>query len=206
MLHVVTLLWDANDQSLAFSRCYDETWVERLYRGFKRNLSQPFRFVCFTDRPRRFKEPIGQEPLGTDKPSYANCIEPYRLGVPMILVGLDTIVTGNCDRLGDYCLREKTIALPLNPKKPTVSCNGVALVPAGNRATFDEWRGENDMEWVIGRKHAVIDELFPGQVRSYKGHVVRSGLGDARIVYFHGVPKMHDLTHLSWVRDHWVAA
>lgn len=204
MLHVVTCLWDANADSLSFSRCYDESWVEKLYRGFARNLRQHFRFVCFVDRPRAFKEPaVVQERLSTDRPTYSNFTEPYRLNEPMILVGLDTIVTGNCDQLADYCTCDKIIALPRNPKKPEVSCNGVALVPAGNRATFDEWRGENDMDWVIGRPHAIIDDLFPGQVRSYKVQVRRDGLGDARIVYFHGDPKMPALPKNDPVLGHW---
>jgi hypothetical protein len=57
MLHVVTLLWDANLHSQVFSRDYDESWVEKLYRGFARNLSEPFRFVVFTDRERTFRAP-----------------------------------------------------------------------------------------------------------------------------------------------------
>ena len=50
MLIVASLLWDANTQSLPFSSMYDESWVLKLHGGFKRNLTQPFRFVLFTDR------------------------------------------------------------------------------------------------------------------------------------------------------------
>ena len=44
MLTVVAPLWDANEKSLSFSRCYDESWVEKLYAGFCRHLTRPFRF------------------------------------------------------------------------------------------------------------------------------------------------------------------
>lgn len=203
MLIVATCLWTANGAEQEFSRGYDESWAEKLCRGFRRNLTVPHRFVCFVDRPRSFSEDIEQEPLSTSTPTYANFTEPYKLNEAMILVGLDTVVTGNCDRLAEYCLTEKMIALPLNPKKPTVSCNGVALVPAGNRATFDEWRGENDMDWVINRPHKIIDELFPGWVRSYKGHILKRGLRDARIVYFHGNPKPDAIKDHS-VKRHWI--
>jgi hypothetical protein len=50
--------------------------------------------------------------------------------------------------------------------------------------------------------HVFIDDLFPGQVVSFKGHVVRNGLGDARIVYMHGVPKAHEIK-ADWIDTHW---
>jgi hypothetical protein len=204
-LVVCTLFWEANRHSKSFSSMYDQTWVEKLYRGFARHLTHPFEFICFTDRHRDYEEPIAQEPLTNHVPSYADCIEPYRLGRPMILVGLDTVITGNIDHLAEYCLTEHRIAVPLDPYKPEQVCNGVALVPAGNSHVFDRWQGENDMEWIRRQDPAVIDTLFPGQVLSYKGHVKPDGLGDARIVYFHGPEKMHEppVRDLDWVRTNW---
>lgn len=139
-----------------------------------------------------------------DQPSYADCIEPYGMNVPMILVGLDTVITGPINHLAEYCLTADRIALPRDPNRPEICCNGVALVPAGQKAVFDEWSGENDMAWLRARHHAFIDDLFPGQVVSYKGHVKKNGLGDARIVYFHGQEKPHELTDQPWIREHWL--
>lgn len=204
MLTVATLLWDPNAHSMPFSRCYDESWVEKLYRGFARNLTRPFRFVCFTDRPRSFVVPaIAQEPLLSGEPTYGTCIEPYRLGVPMILAGLDTIVTGNVDDLAAYCEAAPLIALPRDPFMPSRACNGVALVPGEQGHVYEDWRGENDMEWMRVQPHAFIDDLFPGEVVSYKGTARQSGLGGARIVYFHGAEKPHELAGVDWVREHW---
>lgn len=205
MLTVATLLWDANRNSLPFSRMYDESWVEKLYRGFARNLTVPFRFVSFVDRRREFAEPIEQEVMSTSNPGYGDCIEPYRLGEPMILCGLDTVVTGNCDHLAEYCLTAEVIALPRDPYRKSRACNGVALVPGGNAHVWNEWRGENDMEWMRKQSHVFLDDLYPGQIVSYKGHVERHrGLGDARIVYFHGERKPHQLPHVGWISKHWV--
>lgn len=203
MLHVVTLFWDANAKSESFSTCYDVSWVEKLHAGFRRNLSGPFRFVCFTDRPREFSAGIDQEQLSTSEPSYSNCIEPYRLNEPMILVGLDTVVTGNIDHIAEYALTADKIALPRDPFSPDRACNGVGLVPAGHRHVFDDWRGENDMDWMRAQPHAFIDDLFPGKVVSFKGHVRAKGIGDARIVYFHGAQKPHELVNVPWVAEHW---
>lgn len=207
LINIVTLLWDANDQSLPFSRCYDEQWVERLYDGFARNLTRPFRFVLFTDRPREIKRDLVQVFLETKDPSYAACIEPYRLGEPMVLVGLDTVVTGNIDHLADYCMTASTIALPADPFCPGRACNGVALVPPGRQSVFEAWRGENDMDWMRAQPHKLLDLLFPGDVVSYKGTARHYGLRDARIVYFHGAEKPHELVNtVPWIRQHWLGA
>lgn len=202
MLTVATLLWRANRTSLSFSTMYDETWVEKLFRGFARNLMQPFRFVCYTDRERAFAEPIEQRQIRSAEPSYADCVQPFELNEPMILCGLDTIVTGNIDHLAAYCFEADTLALPRDPYQPERACNGVCLVPAGHAYVFDAWDGENDMIWMRQQEHVFIDDLFPGQVQSYKGAVLRKGLGDSRIVYFHGEAKPHQLD-ARWVAEHW---
>jgi len=205
VITVATLFWTPNAHSHHFSTMYNETWVERLYRGFQRNLTRPFRFVCFTERDRTFHEPIAQERI-EGEPTYATCIQPYRLDEPMILVGLDTIITGNIDHLADYCLTADVLAVPRDPIFTDTVCNGVALVPGGMKARmFDRWQGENDMDWIRANPHAVIDDLWPGQVNSYRCHVKAHGLGDSRIVYFHGKEKMDDpyFETVGWVRRHW---
>lgn len=202
MLTVATLLWDPNENSAEFSRCYNETWVEKLHAGFRRHLARPFRFVVFTDRDRDFSGGISQRRLTSATPGYGDCIEPYRLDSPMILVGLDTIVTGDVGHLADYCLTADRIALPLDPFKPSRVCNGVALVPAGQAGLWQNWRGENDMEYLRAQPHAIIDTLWPGHVASYKCHVRRDGLADARLVYFHGHEKPHEL-RADWIAQHW---
>lgn len=205
MLAVATLFWQPNVASRDFSRCYDESWVEKLYRGFRRNLTVPFRFICYVDRPYRFAEPdIEQARILEPEPNYSTCIVPYRMGVPMILCGLDTIVVGNVDHMAEYCLSDNRFALPRDPYHPNIACNGVALVPAGHQLIGTAHEGENDMEWVRKFPHRLLDNEFPGQVVSYKGHVERRGLGDARIVYFHGERKPHQLPHVQWVKEHWV--
>lgn len=205
MITIATLLWDANKTSYPFSRMYDESWVTRLLHGFSRNLSLPFRFVLFTDRERHFPgEDIIQERLSSTIPSYGDCIEPFRLNMPMILVGLDTVITGPVNHFAEYCLKSKMIALPRDPNQPHTCCNGVALVPAGHSKVFEDWRGENDMLWLRKQPHVFTDDMCPDQVVSYKARVKKNGLGDARIVYFHGDEKPHQLTDQPWIRKHWL--
>ena len=202
-LAVVSLLWDANRHSEDFSRIYDESWVEKLYWGFERNLTREFEFILYTDRQREFTVPVTQVRLPAIDPNYGHCILPYRLGRPMILVGLDTVVTGNIDHLADYCLTAERFACPRDPYHPYQVCNGVALVPAGHEHIGLEWDGANDMAWVRKYSPLVIDDLFPDQVVSFKGHVKQHGLGNARIVYFHGEEKPHQLAGTDWIEQHW---
>lgn len=215
MLTVATLLWDANRNSHSFSSIYAESWVEKLYRGFARNLTLPFRFVCYTDRPRAFAEPIEQARIRDSEPSYASCIQPYELDAPMILCGLDTVVVGNCDELADYCLSADVLAVPRDPYHARSVCNGVALVPGGQAARmWGRFDGRNDMDWIRDNPHAVLDDLFPGAVVSFKAHVAKtrgpnenpppecSPDARARIVYFHGRFKASELDY-PWIAEHW---
>lgn len=215
MLTVATLLWDANHHSHDFSRGYDERWVEKLYRGFARNLTVPFQFRVWVDRMRNFQESaIKQSLLPQAIPDYSACIEPFCIEQPMIVVGLDTVIVGNIDHLAGYVLTEgNPIALPRDPYSLSQACNGVVLCPPGcAREVFWSWdRKRNDMEHLRSRPHVFIDDLWPGDVISWKGHArgeSKLGLHDpekASIVYFHGHPKPSDLLRQNyrWVKDHW---
>lgn len=204
-LHIVALLWDANKHSAKFSSMYDESWVEKLYRSFARNLTAPFKFVCFVDRPRQFNEPIEQELIADYKvPRYAALIEPFKLNVPMILVGLDTMVVDNIDHLAQYCMTPGPVAVPTAAYDPKTTCNGVSLVPEGHRDIYDRHNGENDMLWMRKQKTDRIDNLWPKQVVSYKTYVKENGLEGVKIVFFHGEEKPHQLQHLPWIREQWV--
>jgi hypothetical protein len=125
----------------------------------------------------------------------------------MILMGLDTIIVGNIDHLADYCFETGKLAVPEAIYRPGTVCNAVALVPAGQRWVYDEWDGENDME--VMRNHFaagridMLDRKFPGECVSYKKHVKANGLRNARIVFFHGEEKPHQLD-LAWIRENWV--
>lgn len=202
-LHVACCLWEPNKHSHHFSKRYNEQWVNKLYRGFARNLTIPFRFVCFTDRERVFThDEIDQIPLKARTPDYGSMIEPFALGWPTILVGLDTVILGNIDHLARYCLDEHKIALPRDPNDLRVACNGVALVPWSQQRVFEDWNGENDMLWLRKQPHVFIDDLFPGEVVSYKCNVKKSGLGNAKIVYFHGDEKPGEIKE-DFLERHW---
>ena len=54
MVNVVCMKWGT---------LYGSHYVNRLYRGVARNMSRPFRFVCFTDDPAGVEAPVECKPL-----------------------------------------------------------------------------------------------------------------------------------------------
>ncbi len=147
-------------------------------------------------------EPVQQVGFKRLPPNYGSLIEPFRLNIPTILIGLDTIITGNVDHLMGYCFKAHKVALPRAVYMPDTICNGVALIPRGHRDIYYRWHGENDMDWLREQEYDVLDDLFPGAVVSYKEHVKENELGDARIVMFHGPEKPHELDE-PWIRKNW---
>jgi hypothetical protein len=124
------------------------------------------------------------------------------------MVGLDTIVVGNCDNLAAYCIGGDKPAAPMDPYQTWTVCNGVVLVPGGCDWMWRHWPGNNDMDHIrdlyAQKKLVPIDGLFPNQVVSYKGRVIEHGLDpETRLVYFHGILKPHELPHVGWIHRHW---
>ena len=180
-----------------FSRCYTTAWVEKLYRGVQHHYSKPFHFLCYTDRPYVFTEPIEQAPL--ESTNWATCIQQC-FAAPaerIVFMGLDTVITGNVDEIFAY---RGQLAVPIDPYRPGKACSGVVLCPS--RPDIAATSAENDMLALQQHPHEFLDDLFPGQIVSYKAQVLEHGLGDARIVYFHGEPKPHVLRD-EWVKEHW---
>lgn len=203
MITIATCFWTANRHSVPSSRCYTPEWVNKLAAGFRRNLTVPHRFVVLTDKPYDFAKGIEQERLSSTEPDWSSMVEPFRIEGPLIVAGLDTIIRDNIDHLAHWCETATCIALPKSPNKP-YACNAIALVPAGCTDIHARWRGENDMEWLRAQEHVLIDALWPEQVVSFKCYVRPHGLGDARVIYFHGDPKPDMLRRsLAWVREHW---
>jgi hypothetical protein len=207
MINICTILWSPNESSASFSH-YTEEHVEKLYRGFRRNLTIPWTFHVWTDYPRMlYGVEALQHPITRDPPDYRDCLQLYELDEPSIQVGLDTVITGNIDHLAQWCLAEPAgspVALPRDPFHWSRACTGVQLVPQGHAGIWNPDKITNDMEHMRAQPHRFIDDLFPGQVQSWKCAVKLNGqLDDTRICYFHGDQKMGQVTE-PWMTEHWV--
>lgn len=202
MLTISTCFWRANRHSVPLSRCYEPHWVDRLAAGFRRNLTIPHQFIAFTDRDYEFGSGVEQFTTLGDEPDWSSMIAPFCLEGPMIVAGLDTVIVGSVDDLARYCFDADRIALPRSPGQAH-ACNGICLVPPGQTGIYNRWSGENDMLWLREQPHHFIDDLFPGQVLSYRLQARPNGFGDARVIYFHGRDKPHELTAEPFIQEHW---
>jgi hypothetical protein len=208
VITVAACLWDANRHSRHFSRCYDESWAEKLYRNVAQHLTVPFRFKLYTDKTRKLNEPIEQVRLEMKDTHYGACIEPFKADEPTLFMGLDTIVVGNIDHLAKYAMSARKPAVPRDPfadTGPWKLTNAVVIAPAGCRSMlWDGYDNQNDMDWINTRDVAIMDELWPREVVSYKGRIQRTGLEDeTRIVFFHGPHKPWELGQVGWIARAW---
>ncbi|MCV6574746.1 MAG: hypothetical protein OIF58_03335 [Cohaesibacter sp.] len=98
---------------------YGPEYANRLYAMTARNLSRPFRFVCFTDDSNGLREEIEAQPLPAidiDDPYQST---PWKklalynpqlgdLSGPTLFFDLDIVITGSLDKFfdhpGDYCV------------------------------------------------------------------------------------------------------
>lgn len=206
MITFASLLWDKNEHSNEFSQAYDDTWAVKLFNGFRRHCTLPYRCVLYTDRQRDLPGNIIQvvQPDLGKVNGYGDCIRPFEMNVPMILVGLDTIIVGNIDKLARWCLENAgKMALPKHPNHD-ISINGVTLWGGHNPDIFGTWRGENDMDWLREFPHERIDQLWEGRVLSYRNHVHHRRLPKKAVfIYFHGRLKPHELMHYPLIKDNW---
>ena len=209
MITVACALFRGRDVPEHSLGIFTPEWVDRLYRGAARNTTRPFRLVCYTDQEYEFAEPVDQRPLVMP---YRNCLallECFREDLGrVVFMGLDTIIVGNIDAVMDYDGPLAMLPDPLAPRP----CSGVMAYPYTPQIweAFERDHEEisrssllggypSDMTFLATQIHALIDDAG---IYSYKAHCRGGVPADAKIVYFHGWEKPHELRH-DWIREHW---
>ena len=194
---IVTALFDGRQTGVPHTTgVYDTAYVEKLYRGFKRNLTIPFDFICLVDKNYIFQEDI--KPVrfkrSVDQYGWMSLMEMYRPEICegiRLTVGLDTIVTGPMDDI--LQAQVSKFAVCTDPMYPDQICNAITLsTPEFCEEFWGMWEGneaklipesklilENvapaPSEMVLMRKYygnsPCIDKIFPNKILSYKVHV-----------------------------------
>ena len=206
--------WNANDMG--------ELYVNTLYRMVKRNLSFPFRFVCFSNNQRLVLE-NGIEQLPFYPPSWKGCLPRLWMYNPeaglegqVLALDLDIIIVGPLDDIasyrGDFCVRSK-----FKPGFESKADGDIIGFRAGARKNIwddfyadpqyvENFTGGRERWWY--RKTDLCKDrwqtLYPGQIVSYKRHVRRTGKlpSNARIVSCHGRPRPHEIRD-DWAKENW---
>jgi hypothetical protein len=78
MVTVACVLYQGEDVPSYSLGIFTPEWVDRLYRGIKRNTTRDFRFVCFVDRDYEFSEPVEAKKLELPYRNMFSLLEPFR--------------------------------------------------------------------------------------------------------------------------------
>lgn len=199
-------------------------YTQRLVNGVRRNLSIQPRIVCLTDLPLVLD---GAEIIRFDPPSRLGCLPKLCMFDPglgfrgqVLSLDIDIVVTGSLDELagyrGPFCVRSKF----LERLKHQADGDIVGFRAEDREVIEQVWdpfihdvkaaesfTGGRERFWYR-RQMDCLDrwqDLFPGQVVSYKRHV--RGIGrlpaEARLVSCHGRPRPHEIRE-AWVTKHWI--
>jgi hypothetical protein len=222
MINIICLKW---------GKKYGPEYVNRLYAGVKRNTTQAFRFMCFTDDPQNINPEIQIHslPFSSKLDSWWNKIYLFSRDLPIpqgdtiFYIDLDTLITGNIDHIINN-RQNKLVALKdfyhgIAKSAGRVG-SGLMSWPHGMydhvwkrfisnpKAIIKQAHPHGDQWWV---ERTVPDvrfwqDLFPNEVVSFKIHC-RKGLDHhAKIVCYHGRPSIPESATQTNTVDKWTIA
>lgn len=210
MLTVACVLYEGKDVPSHSKDIFTPEWVDKLYRGVRRNLTQPFEFVCFVDKDYIFEERISVRKLELPYRNMLSLLESFKLKGKVLFMGLDTVITGNIDHIANF---DTQFAMTRDPNNPKIGCSGVMLFENPGvwekvkedheniGRNFQMCRCPSDMKYLTTIPHDYLDDMG---IYSYKVHIKKNRelLDDARIIYFHGREKPHEIKE-RFVDEHW---
>lgn len=199
---------------------YDAEWVRKLRDGVARNLTIPYRFACLSD----CEVPCERIPLVHDWPGWWSKIELFRPGVitgPTLYLDLDTVITGKLDEIAEISY---PFAALRNFHQPDYIGSGVLWfrdaesVPHGvyekfkrmpdayiahhERVRVGSHLGDQAFIWdALGGQIPFLTDEFKG-VYSYKYHAKAHLPDDAKVICFHGEPRLHQVKS-PWIERCW---
>lgn len=204
---------------------YNPDYVYKLKSMVSRHLKQEHNFYCITENPSQvhgvdtIPAPIQIADSWCKIGLFTSQLQKVKPGDRMLYLDLDVVVTGSLDDL---------IAGKLNNKKDEqgdkIPCQDLWIVkdwrdPFNSSVMYWEhgqqgniyasFKGVSDIERLRGDQN-LIAEVVPnaktfkeGAVLSYKFDTVKTKPKDAKVVLFHGKPKMTDLPDVEWIQQEW---
>jgi len=205
MINVVCLRWGEK-----FSRDY----VNILYDMVKRNFLGEFRFICVTDDP-NYDEGIEtvQIPQGLEgwwgKLWLFSDEFQKNLDGQVFFFDLDTVITGELDEIFKY--RGEFMILRDFYRHHGYGSGLMSWRAKDNTHIWDRWICEGqprldggDQVWIEKCISGadLWQEIFPGEILSYKVHCSEWPPNESKIVCFHGIPMPHQCKG-GWVELMW---
>ncbi len=221
-VNIICLYWRGKDRPGWEDTFLGMEYVFKLYKGFERNCTIPFKFFCLIENVPTFTFP-GIKFLKLDSPSWRGCLPKYSVFNPsynfkgrVFVCDLDVVITGNVDDILSYDGEFATRSTFRGKKESGGDL--VAFEGGTYQWIWDEFKNETQRvvdftkgreRWVYRydrrmRKLKFLQDLFPDQIYSYKNHCNRGrGLPEnARMVSCHGNPRPHEIRD-DWVKEHW---
>lgn len=193
---------------------YTREWVHALKRGLAKH-APPHDFVCLTDDCG--VSPVWRVPLKHPWPSWwskLNLFAPGQFTGPTVYLDLDTLVVSD---LSDLCSYTGDFAMLSDFYRPKVAQSGVMLWTPNRKteAMYETFRDDaaaymkqfrGDGEYLRSSYPGIgpqrIQEMFDGQVVSYKVHAREGPPDGARLVCGHGRPRFDD-PKAGWAHTYW---
>ena len=216
---------------------YGPEYVNRLYKAIKRHTTVPFILHCFTEDASKLDPAITVHELpNKNLDGWWNKLYLFSKELPIngriFFIDLDTLVVGNIDQILSYSngfvmLRDFYKA----EKDPKAINAGSGLMSYDAHIHHKMWdlfivdaknivartRPHGDQVWIQQHQPARLywQDLFPGQVVSFKVHCTKGIPPNARIICYHGIPSIPEsITNTTraqnrtflpapWVAEHW---
>lgn len=227
-LSVVCLLWGgwASGKGIEY--------VNKLYRGVKRNLSIPHRFICFADKySDKFDHRIEVIPLDVPDRWMWNFKKMYLykpnngLTGRVLALDLDMVMVGRLDEIALHDSWFTTCRGAYHHEGEKIKKVGGSIIgfnagdelltkllwnPLSNgnklRKKYEKITGGSERKYFALRLRDIEfwQDQFPNQILSYKVDVRGKNKihEDARIIRFHGKPRPHEVNQESFVKENWI--
>lgn len=192
---------------------YGAEYVEILADMVLRNLNKTHRlkFHCFTNDDVEFSEHIQKKPLPENLQGW--CAKMYLFkdglfpdGEQVVYIDLTTVITSGLDDIfkyeGDFAvLRDFYHPERLQPAFMSWKTNTLGYV--WDRYVEAGYPSVDDMTWINANvpKADILQDLFPDSFVSYKVHCKNGIPRGAKVVKFHGFPKMGDFVNEYAMKD-----
>lgn len=197
---------------------YGADYVNKLYDMVSRNLQVGFpgQFVCFTDDARDLDPAIAVREVPKDLSDrgwmaklWLFSKEAFPDGGRVLYFDLDTVITGPLDAIAMCCNDFAILRDVYRPEglQSSVMCwdsqQFHRIWKSWDEAGRPEIEG-GDQAWIEQTiPHAdILQDIYPRRFRSYKVDC-RFGIPQgASVVFFHGLPRPHEVTE-GWVPEVW---
>lgn len=192
---------------------YSWEYTEKLYNMVSRNTTVPYKFICITDCKR--KSNIEQIILPNATKSwydklalFSPFIRNYLYPNPVFFLDLDVVIVDNIDELlsykGDFIiLRDFYRKEGLQSSAMSWNYDFTDKFKWSTKV-FHRLGDQGIIENTIGLSVDRWQDLYPEAMVSYKSNCKKGIPKGAKIIHFHGRPKMDKCLTISWVKENWI--